>query len=107
MMFELQNSIQKLPGSTPIKADMVQHSLAYLIESLLKKETMTHCAWKLPKATRNWRMCWKSAAAQSWPATEARNIYAKAISLVEPVVARDSQNQRAEEHSHALASCWV
>ena len=25
MMFELQNSIQKLPGSTPIKADMVKH----------------------------------------------------------------------------------
>jgi tetratricopeptide (TPR) repeat protein len=96
MMFELQNSIQKLPGSTPIKADMVQHSLAYLDriasekgnDDSLRVETAEGYS-ELADVLGN------PLRPNLGQATEARDIYAKAISLLEPVVAHNPQDQRA------------
>ena len=96
MMFELQNSIQKLPGSTPIKADMVQHSLAYLDRIAAEKENDDSLRVETAEGYSELAdVLGNPLRPNLGQAAEARDIYAKAISLLEPVVARDPQNQRA------------
>ena len=97
MMFELQTEIQKLPGSTPVKAEMVKHSLEYLDRVAAEKgnddglridiaEGYTELADVLGHPLRS----------NLGQAAEARDTYRKAIALLEPVVARDPGNARAK-----------
>jgi eukaryotic-like serine/threonine-protein kinase len=98
MMFELQTEIQKLPGSTPIKADMVKHSLDYLDRVAAEKsddeslrvdtaEGYSELADVLGHPLRP----------NLGQAAQARDTYAKAIALLQPVAARDPKNQRARQ----------
>jgi non-specific serine/threonine protein kinase/serine/threonine-protein kinase len=96
MMFELQTSIQKLPGSTPIKADMVKHSLDYL--DRIAAEKGTDDALRLETAegyTELADVLGHPLQPNLGRAEQARDIYAKAIAQLEPIVARDPGNQRA------------
>jgi serine/threonine protein kinase len=96
MMFELQNSIQKLPGSTPIKADMVKHSLDYLDRIAAEKSTDDSLHVDTAEGyTELADVLGHPLRPNLGKAEQAREIYAKAIAQLEPVVARDPGNQRA------------
>jgi non-specific serine/threonine protein kinase/serine/threonine-protein kinase len=96
MMFELQNSIQKLPGSTPIKADMVRHSLDYL--DRIAQEKGMDDSLRLDTAEGYSELAdvlGHPLRPNLGQAAQAREIYGKAIHLLEPVVSRDPGNVRA------------
>jgi non-specific serine/threonine protein kinase/serine/threonine-protein kinase len=96
MMFELQNSIQKLPGSTPIKADMVKHSLDYLDQIAAEKSTDDSLRVDTAEGyTELADVLGHPLRPNLGKADQARDIYSKAIAQLEPVVARDPANQRA------------
>ena len=97
MMFELQNSIQKLPGSTPIKADMVKHSLDYLDRLAAEKNNDDSLRMDIAEGYSELAdVLGHPLRPNLGQAAEARDTYAKAIALLEPVVARDPQSQRAK-----------
>src|SRR6185312_7173678 len=96
MMFELQTQIQKLPGSTPIKADMVKHSMDYLDRVAAEKSNDNSLRVDLAEG-----YC-ELADVLGHPLrpnlgkdAEARDTYAKAIAMLEPVIARNPQDERA------------
>jgi eukaryotic-like serine/threonine-protein kinase len=96
MMFELQNSIQKLPGSTPIKADMVKHSLDYL--DRLAAEKSNDDTLRMDTAEGYSELAdvlGHPLRPNLGQAAEARETYQKAIALLEPLVAKNPQNERA------------
>jgi non-specific serine/threonine protein kinase/serine/threonine-protein kinase len=96
MMFELQNSIQKLPGSTPIKADMVKHSLDYLDQIAAEKSTDDSLRVDTAEGyTELADVLGHPLRPNLGKAEQAREIYGKAIAQLEPVVTRDPGNQRA------------
>ncbi len=96
MMFELQNSIQKLPGSTPIKADMVKHSLDYLDQIAAEKSTDDSLRVDTAEGyTELADVLGHPLRPNLGKADQAREIYAKAIALLEPVVMRNPQDERA------------
>jgi eukaryotic-like serine/threonine-protein kinase len=96
MMFELQSSIQKLPGSTPIKADMVKHSLDYLDRLAAEKGNDDGLRVDIAEGYSELAdVLGHPLRPNLGQAAEARDIYTKAIGLLQPVVARDPQNQRA------------
>jgi len=96
MMFELQNSIQKLPGSTPIKADMVKHSLDYLDQIAAEKSTDDSLRVDTAEGyTELADVLGHPLRPNLGKAELARDIYGKAIAQLEPVVARNPQDQRA------------
>ena len=97
MMFELQNSIQKLPGSTPIKADMVKHSLDYLDRLAAEKNNDDSLRIDIAEGYSELAdVLGHPLRPNLGQAAEARDTYTKAIGLLEPVVAREPQNQRAK-----------
>lgn len=96
MMFELQASIQKLPGSTPIKADMVRHSLEYL--DRLADEKSNDDALRVDIAEGYSELAdvlGNPLRPNLGEAVEARRIYQKAADILQPVIARDPRNTRA------------
>jgi eukaryotic-like serine/threonine-protein kinase len=96
MMFELQTSIQKLPGSTPIKADMVKHSLDYLDQIAAEKSTDDSLRVDTAEGyTELADVLGHPLRPNLGKAEQARDIYAKAIAQLEPVVTRDPGNERA------------
>jgi non-specific serine/threonine protein kinase/serine/threonine-protein kinase len=96
MMFQLQNSIQKLPGSTPIKADMVKHSLDYLDRIAAEKSTDDSLRVETAEGyTELADVLGHPLRPNLGKADQAREIYAKAIAQLEPVAARNPGNQRA------------
>jgi len=96
MMFELQNSIQKLPGSTPIKADMVKHSLDYLDRLAAEKGNDDGLRVDIAEGYSELAdVLGHPLRPNLGQADEARDTYTKAIGLLQPVVARNPQDQRA------------
>lgn len=96
MMFELENSIQKLPGSTPIKADMVKHSLDYLDRIAAEKSTDDSLRVETAEGyTELADVLGNPLRPNLGKADQAREIYGKAIALLESVVKRNPQDQRA------------
>jgi non-specific serine/threonine protein kinase/serine/threonine-protein kinase len=96
MMFELQNSIEKLPGSTPIKADMVKHSLDYLDQIAAEKSTDDSLRVDTAEGyTELADVLGHPLRPNLGKAEQAREIYGKAIALLEPVVLRNPQDERA------------
>ena len=96
MMFELQNSIQKLPGATPIKADMVRHSLAYLDRIAAEKSNDDALRIDIGEGyTELADVLGHPLRPNLGEAAQARDIYAKAISILQPVAARDPRARRA------------
>jgi serine/threonine protein kinase len=96
MMFELQNSIQKLPGSTPIKADMVKHSLDYLDQIAAEKNTDDSLRVDTAEGyTELADVLGHPLRPNLGKAEQAREIYSKAIAQLEPVVQRNPQDERA------------
>jgi tetratricopeptide (TPR) repeat protein len=97
MMFELENSIQKLPGSTPIKADMVKHSLDYLDRIAAEKSTDDSLRVETAEGyTELADVLGNPLRPNLGKADQAREIYGKAIALLEAVVKRNPQDQRAQ-----------
>ena len=97
MMFELQTEIQKLPGSTPVKADMVKHSLDYLDRVAAEKsdddslrEDTAEGYSELADVLGN------PLRPNLGQGDQARETYRKAIQLLEPVVARNPKDQHAQ-----------
>jgi eukaryotic-like serine/threonine-protein kinase len=96
MMFELQNSIQKLPGSTPIKADMVKHSLDYLDRLAAEKGNDDGLRVDIAEGYSELAdVLGHPLRPNLGQAAEARDNYTKAIGLLQPVVARNPQHLRA------------
>jgi tetratricopeptide (TPR) repeat protein len=96
MMFELQNSIQKLPGSTPIKADMVKHSLDYLDRLAAEKNNDDTLRLDIAEGYSELAdVLGNPLRPNLGQAAQARDTYAKAIGLLESVMARDPSNERA------------
>ena len=96
MMFELQTSIQKLPGATPIKADMVRHSLQYLDRIAAEKSNDDALRADIGEGyTELADVLGHPLQPNLGEAAEARAIYAKAIAVMQPVVTRDPRNARA------------
>jgi eukaryotic-like serine/threonine-protein kinase len=96
MMFELQNSIQKLPGSTPIKADMVKHSLDYLDRLAGEKGNDDGLRVDIAEGYSELAdVLGHPLRPNLGQAAEARDNYTKAIGLLQPVVVRNPQDQRA------------
>ncbi len=105
MMFELQNSIQKLPGSTPIKADMVKHSLDYL--DRLTAEKSDDDSLRVDTAEGYSELAdvlGHPLRPNLGQAEQARKTYQKAIDLLQPVVARNPQDLRAKARVGARAA---
>jgi len=98
MMFELQTEIQKLPGSTPVKADMVKHSLDYLDRVAAEKSNDDSLRIDTAEGYSELAdvLC-HPLRPNLGQAEQARKIYQKAIDLLEPVVARDPKNERARQ----------
>ena len=97
MMFELQSSIQNLPGATPIKADMVRHSLDYLDRLAAEKNTSDDSLAIDIAAGYS-----ELADVLGHPlrpnlgqAVQARSLYERAIAISQPVVVRSPSDQRA------------
>jgi hypothetical protein len=96
MMFELQTSIQKLPGATPIKADMVRHSLVYLDRIAAEKSNDDALRIDIAEGYSELAdVLGHPLRSNLGEAAEARGIYASAIGIPQPVVVRDARN-----------SCW-
>ncbi len=96
MMFELQTSIQKLPGSTPIKADMVRHSLNYLDRIAAEKANGDSLRVDVAEGYSELAdVLGHPLRPNLGQAAEARGLYAKAIDLLVPAVARNPQDWRA------------
>jgi serine/threonine protein kinase len=96
MMFELQTSIQTLPGSTPVKADMVRHSLTYLDRIAAEKTNDDALRVDIAEGYSELAdVLGHPLRPNLGEAAEARGIYDKAIGILRPVVARDPGNPRA------------
>ncbi len=96
MMFELQTSIQKLPGSTPVKADMVRHSLNYLDRIAAEKGNGDSLRVDVAEGYSELAdVLGHPLRPNLGQAAEARGLYAKAIDLLVPAVARNPQDWRA------------
>jgi eukaryotic-like serine/threonine-protein kinase len=97
MMFELQTEIQKLPGSTPIKADMVKHSLDYLDRVAAEKSNDESLRVDTAEGYSELAdVLGHPLRPNLGQADEARETYQKAIQLLQPVVARNPQDHRAQ-----------
>lgn len=96
MMFELQTEIQKLPGSTPVKADMVKHSLDYLDRVAAEKSNDESLRVDIAEGYSELAdVLGHPLRPNLGQAAQARETYQKAIQLLEPMVARDPQDERA------------
>lgn len=96
MMFELQTEIQKLPGSTPVKAEMVKHSLDYL--DRVSAEKSNDDSLRVDTAEGYSELAdvlGHPLRANLGQQEQARATYRKAIDLLQPVVARNPQNAQA------------
>ena len=97
MMFELQGSIQNLPGATPIKADMVRHSLDYL-DRLASSKGASDDSLALDIAAGYSELAdvlGHPLRPNLGQAAQARALYEKAIDISQPVVSRSPTNTRA------------
>jgi len=95
MMFDLTQSVAALPGSTPVQADMVKHSIEYL--DALSAERMGDSALRTEAGEGYLRL----AALLGHPnqanlgdLSKAQETYRKAIAILEPE-SRDPGNRRA------------
>lgn len=96
IMFELQTEIQKLPGSTPIKADMVKHSLDYLDRVAAEKSNDESLRVDTAEGYSELAdVLGNPLRPNLGQAEQARATYQKAIQLLQPVVARNPQDERA------------
>ena len=96
MMFELQTEIQKLPGSTPVKADMVKHSLDYLDRVAAEKSSDESLRVDVAEGYSELAdVLGHPLRPNLGRQAQARDTYQKAILLLQPVVAHDPGNQRA------------
>lgn len=96
MMFELQTEIQKLPGSTPVKADMVKHSLDYLDRVAAEKSNDESLRIDVAEGYSELAdVLGHPLRPNLGQQAQARDTYRKAILLLQPVVARDPGNLRA------------
>jgi serine/threonine protein kinase len=96
MMFELQTEIQKLPGSTPVKADMVKHSLDYLDGVAAEKSNDESLRVDIAEGYSELAdVLGHPLRPNLGQAAQARDTYRKAIQLLQPVVARNPQDRRA------------
>jgi tetratricopeptide (TPR) repeat protein len=97
MMFELQTSIQKLPGATPVKADMVRHSLDYLDRIAMERSNDDALRVDIAEGYSELAdVLGHPLQPNLGEAAKAREIYAKAIAMLQPVVARDPGNPRTK-----------
>jgi tetratricopeptide (TPR) repeat protein len=97
MMFELQTSIQKLPGATPVKADMVRHSLDYLDRIAMERSNDDALRVDIAEGYSELAdVLGHPLQPNLGEAAKAREIYAKAIDMLQPVVARDPGNPRTQ-----------
>jgi hypothetical protein len=96
-MFELQTKIQKLPGATPIKAEMVRHSLDYLDRIAAEKSNNDQLRVDIGEGYSELAdVLGHPLRPNLGEAAAARDIYRKAIRMLEPVVERDAHDVRAK-----------
>jgi non-specific serine/threonine protein kinase/serine/threonine-protein kinase len=97
MMFELQTSIQKLPGATPVKADMVRHSLDYLDRIAMERSNDEALRVDIAEGYSELAdVLGHPLQPNLGEAAKARDIYKKAIDMLQPVAARDPRNPRTQ-----------
>jgi tetratricopeptide (TPR) repeat protein len=96
LVFELQGSVEKLPGSTPLRAEMVSRSLTYLDRLAAEKSAdeklrteVAHGYLELADVMGN------PFRPNLGEPVKAQANYRKAIALLEPIAARSAENREA------------
>jgi tetratricopeptide (TPR) repeat protein len=94
--FDLQKSVAKLPGATPVEADMARHSLDYLdrlsAEKIHDPELQTEVG---EGYTELGAVLGSPFQPNLGDAAKGRELFRKAIAILQPVAAKDPANRRA------------
>ena len=94
--FDLQKTVGKLPGSTPVEADMARHSLAYLDRLSSEKIHDPVLRTEVGEGYAQLGAVLGSPfQANLGEPAKARESFRKAIAILEPVAAKDPNNRRA------------
>jgi serine/threonine protein kinase/tetratricopeptide (TPR) repeat protein len=96
LVFDLRRSVEKLPGSTPVTAEIVQRSLEYLDRLSGENIRNRDLRAEVGEAYSDLGMVLGSPfMANLGEPVKARESYRKAIAILQPVAAEDPGNQRA------------
>ena len=94
--FDLRKSVAKLPGSTPVEADMVSHSLDYLDRLSAEKIHDPLLRTEVGEGYADLGAVMGSPFQPNLGETaKARESFRKAIAILRPVAANDPDNRRA------------
>jgi non-specific serine/threonine protein kinase/serine/threonine-protein kinase len=94
--FDLQKAVAKLPGSTPVEADMVRHSLDYLDRLSAEKIDDPVLRTEVGEGYAQLGAVLGSPfQANLGETAKAQESFRKAIAILEPVAAKDPTNRRA------------
>lgn len=96
LQFDLRKSVAKLPGSTPVEADMARHSLAYLDQLSAQKINDPVLRTEVGEGYAELGEVLGSPFQPNLGETaKARESFRKAIAILEPLAANDPNNLRA------------
>ena len=94
--FDLQKSVAKLPGATPVEADMARHTLAYLDRLSAEKINDPVLRTEVGEGYAELGSVLGSPFQPNLGETDkGRESFRKAIATLEPVAAKDPNNRRA------------
>ncbi len=96
LVFELQTSVGDLPGSTPVRAEMVSRSLAYLDRLAAEKTNDENLRVELARGYLQLAdVLGNPFRPNIGEPARARESYRKAIAILEPIAAKSPENREA------------
>ncbi len=96
LLFDVQRSVAKLPGSTPLRAEIVGHSLDYLDRLSAERIRDTSLRTEVGEAYAELAaVLGNPRLANLGEVAKARESYRKAIATLEPIASANRNNQRA------------
>ena len=96
LVFDLQTSVQDLPGSTPVRAEMVTRSLAYLDRLAAEKSNDEELRVELARGYLQLAdVLGNPFRPNIGEPARAKESYRKAIALLEPIAANSPDNREA------------
>ncbi len=96
LVFELQTSVGELPGSTPVRAEMVSRSLAYLDRLAAERSNDENLRVELARGYLQLAdVLGNPFSPNIGEPARAKESYRKAIAILEPIAAKSPDNREA------------